>query len=488
LATTGLLFVGLVLAAACSGSDGATGAAGPAGAAGAAGQSGQTGVAGPAGSAGPAGPAGSSFDAGGEGGLSLIALSDRARQGLAIAPVPLALAGKTPAQIEQIGIGAYYVNAVSVCGDCHTPSPDKYLAGGLVFPLDGAGHTVATRNLTPDVATGLRDTEGQFLQAERNGTDVLNVGSALIVHPWQYSRWLSTDDLKAIYAFLTSIPAVSNSVPADNKAGIPAGTIAFPDVYNEGAKVRPLPPESDALGPIPDPGNLERGLTIVPLDIPPPSDPITVARYARGSYIVNAATGCAACHSNPDRNYADPNQPLMTANYLTGGRVFPTGPAAAMFGVTRSMSANLVGSTNGFFRGPNVSFAVFAATITRGVHADEPVPDGGTARPLAYPMPARFFRNMVEEDLLSLYTYLKHVADNANITGAADKITQEAARYCPSPGNATGCQAGETCDASHECVGRACTKDTECDACQTCDGTNHCVVPSGTSTCVTQGI
>jgi hypothetical protein len=363
------------------------------------------------------------------------------------------------------------------------------MAGGLVFPLDGAGHTVATRNLTPDTATGLRDTEAQFIQAQRNGTDVLNGGSALLVHPWQYNRWLSTDHLKAIYAFLTAIPAVSNNVPADNKAGIPAGTIAFPDVYNEGAKARPLPPESDGTNPIPDPGNLERGLAIVPLDIAPPSDPATLARYARGSYIVNAATGCAGCHSNPDRNYADPNQALVTAGYLTGGRVFPTGPAAAMVGVTRSMSANLVGSAHGFFRSPDVDFGVFVATITRGIHADEPVPDGGTPRPLAYPMPARAFRNMVGDDLLAVYTYLKYVADNANIIGANDKITQDAARYCPTPGNATGCGAGETCDASHECVGRPCTTDKDCDACQTCDGTNKCAAPSGPpSTCIKQGI
>src|SRR6516225_10099515 len=42
-------------------------------------------------------------------------LSQHAQIGLASAPVPLALAGKTPAQLEQIGQGAYIVATQGAC-------------------------------------------------------------------------------------------------------------------------------------------------------------------------------------------------------------------------------------------------------------------------------------------------------------------------------------------------------------------------------------
>src|SRR5689334_3160834 len=102
----GSVFVAAI--AACSGSDGKTGPTGPAGAAGTAGAAG---AAGSAGATGPQGPAGAGGGDGGGGGSPIVALSERARHGLEISPVPLALTGKTQAQLEQIGQGAYIVNA-----------------------------------------------------------------------------------------------------------------------------------------------------------------------------------------------------------------------------------------------------------------------------------------------------------------------------------------------------------------------------------------
>ena len=56
----------------------------------------------------------------------------------------------------------------------------------------------------------------------------------------------------------------------------------------------------DAMGqPIPDPDSVLRGLAIVPLNIPPPANPVDTALYGRGSYLVNAIGACAACHTNP---------------------------------------------------------------------------------------------------------------------------------------------------------------------------------------------
>jgi hypothetical protein len=412
-----------------------------------------------------------------------VSLSQHAQIGLAAAPVPLNLAGKTPAELEQIGQGAYIVATQAACPDCHSksPAPSDYLAGGVAIPLPfGPNMSVVTRNLTPDPATGLKDTVEQYIQATRNGTDTLNSNSMLIVHPWQTERWMATSDLEAIYAYLRVIPAISASYPQDMKPMLPAEM--FPGVYNEGAVVRPLPPETDFMdAAVPDPNHILRGTAIVPLAVTPPSDPTQAALFGRGSYIVNAVVGCGACHSNPERDFTSPTQAVNTAGYLAGGTVFASGPLAPLVGVVRSMSGNLTGAVNGVFNAPGMTFQAFLAMMTEGVHADDPVPEGGAPTPLAWPMPWTEFRNMGVDDLEAVYTYLRWIAQNAPITGAPDVLTQPAARYCAAAAN---CLPGETCDmTNHECYGGSCSGDGDCGVCQTCTG-NVCALPAATSMCL----
>jgi hypothetical protein len=416
---------------------------------------------------------------------SIVVLSAHAQIGLASAPVSLALSGKTTPELEQIGQGSYIVNNQAICTDCHSksPAPTDYLSGGVTFPI-GPTSNVVSRNLTPDV-TGLKDTVDQYIQATRNGTDTLNGNEALIVHPWQYERWMGTDDLHAIYSYLLVVPAISNTPALDMKpAGIPAET--FPGVYNEGQVVRFLPPEVDAMdAAIPDPGHILRGTAIDPLDVAPPTDPTQASLFGRGSYLVNAVVGCPQCHSNPDRDYQTPTNAVNTNGYMKGGTVFAARTAAPVLGVVRSMTANLIGKTHGFFNGPNISFQVFLTTITQGVHGDEQPADGGALRPLAWPMPWAHFRNMGVDDLEALYTYLRWLAVNAPAStgdaGSADLPTQDAARYCTADSN---CNTGETCNtATNECIGRACSVDSDCDTCQTCTS-SACAAPSATSPCV----
>ncbi len=486
--------VAVALAAACSGSNGAQGPAGPAGEAGAQGATGPAGSAGPAGPPGPAGPgadAGKGADAtageGGttgndSGGTTYVTLSPHAQIGLASAPVPLALGGKTQEQLEQIGQGAYIVSTQAICADCHskTPAPSDYLAGGVAIPI-GPSMQVVTRNLTPDPATGLKDTVDQYIQATRNGTDTLNGNSALIVHPWQYERWMADSDLRAIYAYLRVIPAISNTYAQDNKPMAPG--VTFPGIYNEGDVVRPLPPQVDAMdAAVPDPGYILRGTAIDPLGVTPPSDPSQAALFGRGSYLVNGVIGCAACHTHPDRNYMTPNQAVNTAAFLAGGTVFASGSLAPVVGVVRAMSSNLVGKNHGYFSEPGMTFTTFLATITQGVHADQPVSDAGTQPALAWPMPWTEFRHMGLDDLEAIYTYFSWVAQNEPTNGAADVVTQSAARWCATAAN---CNTGESCNtATSECVGGPCMVDADCGACQTCVS-NACAAPNpATSTCV----
>jgi hypothetical protein len=474
--------VAMALATACG--SGSAGPAGPAGATGSAGPAGAAGSSGPPGSGADGGP-GESTDATADSSMNQVGpvvtatLSAHAQIGLASAPVPLALAGKTTAQLEQIGQGAYIVSTQGACADCHskTPAPKDYLSGGVVIPI-GPNMSVVARNLTPDPGTGLKDTVGQYVQATRNGTDTLNGNSALIVHPWQYERWMGTDDLESIYAYLRVIPAISNTYAQDSKPQAPAET--FPGVYNEGAVVRALPPEFDGMdASIPDPNHILRGTAVDPLALTPPTDPQQAALFGRGSYLVNAVIGCPACHTHGDRNYMSPTQAVNTAAFLAGGTVFASGTLAPVVGVVRATSANLTGQ-KGFFNGPNISFQVFLATVTQGIHADEAPVDGGVTRSLAWPMPWTEFRNMGVDDLEAIYTYMRYVAVNAPTVGASDQDAQLAARYCTAASN---CNAGETCNmATNECVGGPCTIDADCDTCQTCN-TGVCTAPTANSMC-----
>lgn len=141
------------------------------------------------------------------------------KRGLAIAPVPLNLAGRNR---RQVGLGSYFVNATA-CSDCHTnplylPTGDpfkgmtpqvnvtSYMAGGRAFG------PFISRNLTPEPPSGMPAglTLDQFIQAMRQGKDFDNlhpqVSPLLQVMPWPTFANLSDDDLTNIYEYLSSIP------------------------------------------------------------------------------------------------------------------------------------------------------------------------------------------------------------------------------------------------------------------------------------------
>lgn len=494
---TNALVGGVVLAAiaACSGNDGANGANGTNGVAGPTGPSGPAGSAGAPGATGPAGAPGAGGEAGapGEGGApgGTVILSERAKHGLDISPVAVSTTGKSAAAIEMIGQGSYIVNALVGCGDCHnTPGATlKFLSGGTSFPI-GANQQVTARNLTPDAATGMKLTEAQFITALRTGQDFTTAGASLIVMPWASFRWMSTDDIKSIYAYLQAIPAVSNAVGADAKPTIPP--LAMPTSYNEGEVTRALPPEVDGQqNPVPDPNNVMRGLAVNAVNVAAPASVSDAALFARGSYIVNAQASCNDCHTNRDRDYQSATRQINTAAFLSGGRVFAVPPPLQpVFKIVRSMTSNLTGSSMGYFTtagDPTISFQQWVEEITQGVHADMTAPKP----PLAWPMPWQHFGQMTLGDLEAVYTYVRTVAQVAPRTGANDKSTQEAARYCTQTSDCnTG--AGETCNtATSECVGTPCNADADCAACQTCPaggGTRRCIAPASSSTCLTQGI
>jgi mono/diheme cytochrome c family protein len=174
--------------------------------------------------------------------IALIALV--AFTGWEPAPAPK----KSPVNQKLIARGKYLV-LLGGCNDCHTPKimtpqgpvPDttKLLSGapagakiaavpdGLLAPDKWgalATNDLTTwagpwgisfgRNLTPDRATGLGSwTEEMFIKAIRTGKDMGEGRDILPPMPWQAMSQVPDADLKAVFAYLQSIPAVENAVP-----------------------------------------------------------------------------------------------------------------------------------------------------------------------------------------------------------------------------------------------------------------------------------
>ncbi|MBZ0149308.1 MAG: cytochrome c [Pseudorhodoplanes sp.] len=127
-----------------------------------------------------------------------------------------ALAQGAQTQIER---GKYLV-AFGGCNDCHTPGyffgkPDmaRYLAGSEVgFEMPGLG-VFHGPNLTPDEETGLgKWSTDQIIAAITKGQRPDGRMLAPIM-PWRAFAKLTPEDVRAMTAFLKSLPPVKNKVP-----------------------------------------------------------------------------------------------------------------------------------------------------------------------------------------------------------------------------------------------------------------------------------
>jgi len=165
-------------------------------------------------------------------------------------PVPPRASVSAGAPVER---GRYLVSVLA-CGDCHTPKkmgangpePDasRLLAGyvdeKLPAPPPASGPWIAqttgqqtawagpwgvsfSKNLTPDQNTGIGSwSEATFVKALRTGRHMGVSRPILPPMPWDAYRNLTDDDLKAVYAYLRSIPPIRN--PQPDPLPPPAGT------------------------------------------------------------------------------------------------------------------------------------------------------------------------------------------------------------------------------------------------------------------------
>ncbi|MBI1343536.1 MAG: c-type cytochrome [Terrimonas sp.] len=126
-----------------------------------------------------------------------------------------------PDTTDAVKYGQYLVS-IAHCTDCHTqftkegaPDMTKYLAGGQHFKLPTFEVTVA--NITPDKETGIGAwTEDMFLAKFRTNASAETVnadhGKFGTLMPWTFFGTMRDKDLKAIYAYLRTIPPVNNKI------------------------------------------------------------------------------------------------------------------------------------------------------------------------------------------------------------------------------------------------------------------------------------
>ncbi len=158
---------------------------------------------------------------------------------------------------NQVERGRYLVEMAG-CHDCHSPKvfkdgiphpdPTKLLsghpAGSPLPPIDEraykpgywylmSGHFTAfvgpwgvsyAMNLTPDEQTGIGLwTEDVFIKALRTGKHMGDGRDILPPMPWPNFAGVTDADMKAIFAYLRSLPPVKNAVPAPTAPNAAAG-------------------------------------------------------------------------------------------------------------------------------------------------------------------------------------------------------------------------------------------------------------------------
>jgi mono/diheme cytochrome c family protein len=260
---------------------------------------------------------------------------------------------RTPERLAQ---GKYLVEGVLGCLDCHSqlngdPQPGvapvfTHRGGGRVMIRQG-GLVLAAPNITPDVETGAGTwNDDQFARAIREG--IGHDGRTLFpVMPYQNLRNLSDEDLASVVVYIRSLEPVHNVLP---KPQIP-----FP---------------------------LSRLIQTAPQPVLTRVASTGSDRIARGRYLTGIG-GCIDCHTPEDQMH----RPIKGMEFAGGKQV--EGFSAR--------SANITPDPSG------ISYydeAMFVRVLRTG-HVG--------ARALKPPMPWWVFCNMTDEDLQSIFAYLRTV-------------------------------------------------------------------------------
>lgn len=282
-------------------------------------------------------------------------------------PLPRIQASTDPAVIRE---GEYLVHAVAHCSACHGPSESvkdhklgdrRDLSGGFVLEAGPFGRFVPA-NLTPDPETGIGAlNDGQIARAIRHGVDRNGKFAAFMALAVGH---MSDEDLTAVISYLRSLP------PARNKTA--------PDEWGLMAK---------ALSGVFTPKN------------EPPMKHVASGTVSieRGEYLANGPAFCVGCHTA-----ADPMEGFKpTGPKFSGEPHAEPDPTDAAF---EFVAPNLTPDPE---TGIMASWTedVFVARMRTGrVHVGSK-------------MPWDNFAQMTDQDLRSIYRYLRTLPPTKKETG-----------------------------------------------------------------------
>jgi mono/diheme cytochrome c family protein len=205
--------------------------------------------------------------------------------GMRIIAIAVFLCATSPALAAspaEIARGKYIFGATGGCG-CHTEPKGVANAGGRKF--DGPFGTVYSANITPDAKTGIGAwTDEQIIAAIRLGRRPK--GERIVpVHPFTSFNGMAEDDLRALVAFLRTVPPV-NRPNTPKKITVPMFESVFLPAWI---------------------------MTFAAKETPPPAAP--VSGVARGEYLVHAVAHCGECHTpRSARTMAVDNSRFLAGN------------------------------------------------------------------------------------------------------------------------------------------------------------------------------
>jgi mono/diheme cytochrome c family protein len=259
----------------------------------------------------------------------------------------------TPARLER---GRYLVESVNGCFGCHTDQDWSRPGAPPVAGREGSGHVWADQdlpwlvapNITADKETGVGNwSDDALARAIREGIGY--DGRTLFpVMPYPHYREMSDEDLASIIVYLRGVPPVRSQMPVTK--------IPFPLNY--------------LMNDMPQPVTAP-----VTADISTPEK--------RGRYLVSMAA-CTDCHTAQEKG-----QPIPGMEFA-GGFLFHE-PKGDVVSTNITPSASGIGYYND---------ATFIQALRQGKVG---------ARPLRASMPWYFFGKMTDDDLKSIYAYMKTV-------------------------------------------------------------------------------
>jgi len=193
--------------------------------------------------------------------------------------LPATAAAQAPPAAD-IARGKYIFGATGGCG-CHTVPKGPVNAGGRKY--EGPYGTVYSTNITPDKETGIGGwTDEQIMTAIRLGRRP-NGERLVPVHPFTVFNGMVEEDVKAVVAFLRTVPAVKRTnlpkktLPMFESVLLPAWLAAF-----------------------------------APRETPPTAAP--TSGTARGEYLVRAVSHCGECHTPRTMTMATDNSRFLAGN------------------------------------------------------------------------------------------------------------------------------------------------------------------------------